>query len=108
MTIDLKGAILIVEDHDFQRRTLALMLQSLGFGHILEAYEYGAPNHGGIAVGFDRTVMLLANEENIREVIAFPVTSSGTTSVMQAPREADPKLLKELHIKVDPSGPSRT
>lgn len=70
------------------------------FGHLLTAYEYGAPRHGGIAVGFDRLVMLLANEENIREVIAFPVTSSGTTSVMQAPSEPDPKLLEELHIKV--------
>ena len=71
------------------------------FGHILEAYEYGAPTHGGIAVGFDRLVMLLAHEQNIREVIAFPVTSSGKTAVMDAPSEADPKLLKELHIKVD-------
>ena len=71
------------------------------FGHILEAYEYGAPNHAGIALGIDRLVMLLAGEENIREVIAFPVSSSGQTSVMDAPSEADPKLLKELHIKVE-------
>lgn len=71
------------------------------FGHILEAYEYGAPFHAGIALGIDRLVMLLANEENIREVIAFPVSSSGQTSVMDAPSEADPKLLKELHIKVE-------
>lgn len=71
------------------------------FGHILEAYEYGAPNHAGIAMGIDRLVMLLSGEENIREVIAFPVASSGTTSVMDAPSPADPKLLKELHIKVD-------
>ena len=71
------------------------------FGHILEAYEYGAPPHAGMAPGFDRLVMLLAGEENIREVIAFPVSSSGQTSVMDAPSEADPKLLKELHIKVE-------
>ncbi|OGE79526.1 MAG: hypothetical protein A2751_00315 [Candidatus Doudnabacteria bacterium RIFCSPHIGHO2_01_FULL_46_14] len=71
------------------------------FGHILEAYEYGAPPHAGMAPGFDRFIMLLANEENIREVIAFPVSSSGQTSVMDAPSEADPKLLKELHIKVE-------
>lgn len=71
------------------------------FGHILQAYEYGAPNHAGIALGIDRLVMLLANEENIREVIAFPVNSSGQTSVMDAPSPATEKQLKELYIKVD-------
>lgn len=71
------------------------------FGHLINAYEYGAPPHAGMAPGIDRLVMVLSNEENIREVIAFPVTSSGTTSVMNAPSEVDPKQLKELHIKMD-------
>ncbi|MBI4050831.1 MAG: aspartate--tRNA ligase [Candidatus Doudnabacteria bacterium] len=71
------------------------------FGHLLRAYEYGAPPHAGMAPGLDRIVTILANEDSIREVIAFPVTSSGTTSVMDAPSEADPKQLNELHIKVD-------
>lgn len=71
------------------------------FGHLIHAYEYGAPPHAGMAPGLDRLVMLFAHEENIREVMAFPVTSSGQTSVMDAPSEADPKLLKELHIKID-------
>ena len=71
------------------------------FGHILEAYEYGAPIHGGIAVGLDRVIMLLQNEETIREVIPFPVNSSGHTSVMDAPSEVEPKQLKDLHIKLD-------
>ena len=71
------------------------------FGHIIDAYEYGAPPHAGMAPGLDRLVMVLAGEENIREVMAFPVSSSGQTSVMDAPSEADPKLLKELHIKTD-------
>jgi aspartyl-tRNA synthetase len=78
------------------------------FGHILEAYEYGAPPHAGIAPGLDRLIMLLANEENIREVIAFPVNSSGQTSVMEAPSPATEKQLKELHIKVNlPKGRSK-
>ncbi|OGE88085.1 MAG: hypothetical protein A3J07_01590 [Candidatus Doudnabacteria bacterium RIFCSPLOWO2_02_FULL_49_13] len=71
------------------------------FGHLIAAYEYGAPPHAGMAPGFDRLVMLLANEENIREVIAFPVNSSGRTSVMDAPSPATDKQLKDLHIKVD-------
>jgi aspartyl-tRNA synthetase len=71
------------------------------FGHIIDAYEYGAPPHAGMAPGFDRLLMLLANEENIREVIAFPVNSSGQTSIMDAPSEATPRQLKELHIKTD-------
>ncbi len=71
------------------------------FGHLLEAYEYGAPPHAGMAPGLDRLVTVLAGEEHIREVIAFPVSSSGTTSVMEAPSEADPKQLRELHIKLD-------
>jgi aspartyl-tRNA synthetase len=70
------------------------------FGHLIHAYEYGAPPHAGIAPGLDRLIMLLANEENIREVIAFPVTSGGSTSVMSAPSPAADKQLRELHIKV--------
>ncbi|HEY4694492.1 MAG TPA: aspartate--tRNA ligase [Candidatus Nanoarchaeia archaeon] len=70
------------------------------FGHILEAYEYGAPVHGGIAVGLDRLVAVVAGESSIREVIAFPVTSSGQTSVMEAPSVVEEKKLKELGIEV--------
>lgn len=70
------------------------------FGHIIKAYEYGAPFHAGGAIGLDRLVMLLTNEPNIREVIAFPVSSSGQTSIMDAPSEASQKALNELHIKV--------
>lgn len=70
------------------------------FGHLIHAYEYGAPPHAGIAPGLDRLVMLLAGEKNIREVIAFPVSSNGTTSVMDAPSEADKKQLDELGIQI--------
>jgi len=69
------------------------------FGHLLEAYEYGAPPHGGIAIGFDRFCAVLAGEKNIREVIAFPVSGSGVSSVVDSPSKIDEVLLKELKIK---------
>jgi aspartyl-tRNA synthetase len=68
------------------------------FGHMLEAFEYGAPPHGGIAVGIARLVMLLAEEPNIREVMAFPKTQSAVDLMTQAPSPVSPHQLEELHI----------
>ena len=93
--------------HD--REVQAKIFQSLGlnneeiqrrFGHMLEAFEYGAPPHGGIAPGLDRMIMLMCDEPNIREVIAFPKTASGSELMFDAPAELEAKHLRELHLKI--------
>lgn len=68
------------------------------FGHMLEAFEYGAPPHGGIAPGIDRLVMIFAEEPTIREVIAFPKTQQAVDVMTNAPSSVDERQLKELHI----------
>ncbi len=69
------------------------------FGHILDAFSFGAPPHGGLALGFDRLVMLIAGEESIREVIAFPKNNRGIDLMSASPAEVDFKQLRELYIK---------
>lgn len=69
-------------------------------GHMLKAFEVGTPPHGGIALGLDRLVMLLAGETSLKEAIAFPMTSTGRTAVMDAPNEASAEQLTELGLKV--------
>jgi aspartyl-tRNA synthetase len=70
------------------------------FGTLLEAFEYGAPPHGGIAPGIDRIVMLLAGEETIREVIAFPKNQSATDLTLDAPSAVTEAQLAELHLRL--------
>ena len=68
-------------------------------GHMLRAFEVGTPPHGGIALGLDRLVMILAGETSLKEAIAFPMTSTGRTAVMSAPSDVDPSLMDELGLE---------
>jgi aspartyl-tRNA synthetase len=70
------------------------------FGFLLDAFEYGAPPHGGMAFGFDRIIMLLAGRQNLRECIAFPKTASARCLMTDAPSEVDEQQLADLHIKI--------
>ncbi|MEA3453266.1 MAG: aspartate--tRNA ligase [Patescibacteria group bacterium] len=69
------------------------------FGHILKAFQYGVPPHGGIAAGLDRLLQTILNEKSIRETVAFPTNTAGVTSVMDAPSDVSEKQLKELGLK---------
>src|ERR1700733_7353333 len=77
------------------------------FGGMLHALSLGAPPHGGIAPGVDRIVMLLCGEENLREVVLFPMNQRAEDLLMGAPSDVTPKQLRELHIRVVPPGPGR-
>jgi aspartyl-tRNA synthetase len=92
-----------IHSSDMQRRVLNMLGYSdedidARFGHLLEAFDYGAPPHGGAAPGIDRTVMLLTGEENIREVIAFPKNQSAADLTFEAPSAVTEEQLDELHI----------
>jgi len=103
--LEIGGGSLRITDPQIQRKVfkiLGLSDQEIErkFGHLLKAFEYGVPPHGGIALGIDRFLQVVLAEPSVREVIAFPMTAGGQTAVMKAPSEADPEQLKQLKIKV--------
>ena len=70
-------------------------------GHMLEAFTYGTPPHGGLALGLDRLMMVLAGENSVKEVVAFPTSGAGKTSIMDAPSAVETKQLDELNLKIN-------
>jgi aspartyl-tRNA synthetase len=88
-----------VQEKVFELIGLDLEQAKERFGHMLEAFEFGTPPHGGIAPGIDRLVMLLAGEPNIREVMAFPKTQKAADAMAGAPSPVEPEQLKELHLR---------
>lgn len=104
---EIGGGSIRIHERDLQNKIfeiLGLSAEAIAtrFGHMLEAFEYGAPPHGGCALGIDRIVAILTNEPNIREVIAFPKTGDASDPLMGAPAPMDEKSLREAHIQIRP------
>jgi aspartyl-tRNA synthetase len=105
---ELGGGSIRIHRHDLLQRSFLLQghpveAQQQKFGAMLDAFEYGAPPHGGIAIGIDRWIALLTSQDNIREVQAFPKTGSGSDLMLGAPSPAEPAQLAELGLTLAPA-----
>ena len=103
--VELGGGSIRIHNREVQKTIFEEVLQippdvaQERFGYMLEAFRYGAPPHGGIALGFDRLIAMLCKAESIREVIAFPKTAKGADLMSDAPGSVEPKQLRDLHIR---------
>ena len=102
---EIAGGSIRIHDAEMQSKMFKLLginesEARLKFGYMLEAFKYGAPPHGGIAFGFDRMVMFMTGSKSIRDVIAFPKTTSATSLMDESPSSVDQKQLEELHIRI--------
>lgn len=102
---EIGGGSIRIHQRDLQERIFKILglepeIYNKQFGHLLEAFEYGAPPHGGIALGLDRLIAILQDEPNIREVMAFPKTGDGRDLMMDAPAEISEEQLKELGLEI--------
>lgn len=104
--VELGGGSIRIHQPDVQKTIFEELLQippdmvKARFGYMLEAFKYGAPPHGGIALGFDRLIAILCGTQSIRDVIAFPKTAKGTDLMTDSPSTVEPKQLRDLHIEL--------
>ena len=104
--VELGGGSIRIHQPEVQQTVFKDVLQipedeiKLRFGYMLEAFKYGAPPHGGIALGFDRMIALLCGTHSIRDVIAFPKTAKGTDLMAESPAGVTARQLKELRLEV--------